>query len=1175
MKHLICSLLVSLLLVPLAWSQTRAIRPVSIQIPSGENVDLYQGSYALVIGVSDYQDNAWVDLDSVGADVEAVRETLEEHGFMVETLMNPTKSGLLNGITDFIDTHGYEQENRLLFYYAGHGHTQERNGRKFGYLVPVDAPSPFENKKAFYRKSLKMEQILSWAKQIESKHALFVFDSCFSGSVLQSRAAIVPEDISFSTLKPVRQFISAGSADQTVPSVSKFRPLFIRGINGKADLDNDGFVTGDELGMYLQKQVPFYEPGQNPQYAKIRDPDLDEGNFVFDARNRGKSESKIVNFYISEDDWLNDSNSDPASWKMIRNSDSDYKYFGEVSSGLPNGQGTLIDEIGNKYVGAFKDGQRSDKGTTFWLSGGQYVGEYKGDNQHGRGTYTHPDGQKYVGDFEDNQMKEGTWTWPDGRKYVGSVSGNGLPNGQGTWTSPEGSKYVGEFVKGEFDGQGTYTHPDLMRYTGDFNNGLPNGQGVWSHPNGEKYVGSFEDGKFNGEGTYAWPDGRKYVGEWMDGKKNGQGVMTYPDGTKYVGAFKDNNRHGQGALTNPDGQTYVGEWKNGKTHEQGPAPHLKDNNYVEEFKDNNRLVQETLTNPDGRVWDGLLKGGAFVVEDEIQPKQSKFGETTLYISEEDWFNYFESNSASWKTSGNPDNESVYVGKVSNGLPNGQGVWSHPNGEKYVGSFEDGKFNGEGTYTWPDGRKYVGEWVGDKREGQGKLTLQDGSNYDGEWWNDKKNGRGIWTYSDRRVKSGIWKDDHFAEESSTKQKLLKSATLTLFIGEGDLRNSRGYSNQAWKIKRIRDTDSMFVGEVINGLPHGQGTVTFSNNAEYVGEFRDGQFNGQGTYTFPDGAKYVGYWLNGLKNGQGTYTFPDGRVKSGLWIFNVFAGQNPLQQEQLELRENTAKRKQLESRIMVLYIGKEDWFRGRESNPAFWETKKNLESDYVYVGAVSKGLPHGQGTLTYPNGRVQKGLWSRGNFLDKNFKGQSTQDKTSAISVEAGQKKLLETRECTDCDLSEANLIHSDLMNAKLVNANLMQADLTRVNLVNANLTKAYMFGAYMFGADLRGALMIGTNLHGAHLNYADLRKAHLREAELSSAILIGANLANTNLYGVDLRDANLDSADLSNANLQNANLQNANLQNANLWNTELSKAMIDQANFCNTTMPDGSINNEDC
>ena len=122
--------------------------------------------------------------------------------------MDPTEDALIEQINDFIDDHSCEQDNRLLFYYAGHGNTQERNGRKFGYLVPVDATNPYENERAFFRKSPQNETgFFSWAKQIESKHALFVFDSCFSGSVLQSRAVVVPEDISYSTIKPVRQFL--------------------------------------------------------------------------------------------------------------------------------------------------------------------------------------------------------------------------------------------------------------------------------------------------------------------------------------------------------------------------------------------------------------------------------------------------------------------------------------------------------------------------------------------------------------------------------------------------------------------------------------------------------------------------------------------------------------------------------------------------------------------------------------------------------------------------------------------------------------------------------------------------------------------------------------------------------------------------------------------------------
>ena len=405
-RHLTLLLLFLLFLVPtLLFAQNRAIRPVSLQIPNGGEVQLYQGSYALVIGISDYQDNAWVDLDSVGSDVEAVSETLEEHGFTVQTLMNPTKDRLLDGISDFIDAHGYEQENRLLFYYAGHGHTQERNDRKFGYLVPVDAPNPFENEKEFFRKSLKMEQILSWAKQIESKHALFVFDSCFSGSVLQSRAITVPEDISYLTAKPVRQFISAGSANQTVPAESVFRPLFIRGINGKADLDKDGYVTGVELGMYLQKQVPYYQSGQTPQYGKIRDPYLDEGNFVFSTFTLDKGSDikkppveiilhsqqsqntthgkKLVEqdkytgtLYINIIEFYSGTN-----WSKSRTDSSDLIYKGEIKGGVPHGAGTLEFNDRSKHVGWWKNGKRDGKGIFYssiglaspgvWVNGDQ------------------------------------------------------------------------------------------------------------------------------------------------------------------------------------------------------------------------------------------------------------------------------------------------------------------------------------------------------------------------------------------------------------------------------------------------------------------------------------------------------------------------------------------------------------------------------------------------------------------------------------------------------------------------------------------------------------------------------------------------------------------------------------------------------------------------------------
>jgi hypothetical protein len=80
----------------------------------------------------------------------------------------------------------------------------------------------------------------------------------------------------------VRQFITAGTADQEVPNRSIFREQFVEGLEGRADTDRDGYITGSELGMFLQRNVTNYTKGaQTPQWGKIRLPQLDRGDFVF------------------------------------------------------------------------------------------------------------------------------------------------------------------------------------------------------------------------------------------------------------------------------------------------------------------------------------------------------------------------------------------------------------------------------------------------------------------------------------------------------------------------------------------------------------------------------------------------------------------------------------------------------------------------------------------------------------------------------------------------------------------------------------------------------------------------------------------------------------------------------------------------------------------------------
>lgn len=101
-----------------------------------------------------------------------------------------------------------------------------------------------------------------------------------------------------------------------------------------------------------------------------------------------------------------------------------------------------------------------------------------------------------------------------------------------------------------------------------------------------------------------------------------------------------------------------------------------------------------------------------------------------------------------------------------------------------------------------------------------------------------------------------------------------------------------------------------------------------------------------------------------------------------------------------------------------------------------------------------------------------------------------------------QQLLSTRECPQCELSNAGLVLADL-----AGANLSGADLTRANLSRANLTGANLSGANLTGTSLNGANLTGANLSGANLSATDLR-----DAVLFNAKLFGTTLNYSNVQG---------------------------------------------------------------
>ncbi len=259
----------------------RGMKTITVHTNTGKAIELYKDSYALVVGNGTYT-NGWSPLRGALQDVDEVADALEEHGFSVTREKDLTKLEFDDAFEKFVRK-GQDPHNRLLFYYAGHGYTEKlANGDDLGYLIMVDAPLPTANS-IDRRKSVDMEFLITQAKRIQSQHVLFMFDSCFSGTVLNLRDQVIPEHISDRVKYPVRQFITAGRDNEKVPDQSVFKKEFIDLIEGRVkEPISDGYITGEELGVYLAMTVPKYNNGlQHPQHGKILDPDLNKGDFVF------------------------------------------------------------------------------------------------------------------------------------------------------------------------------------------------------------------------------------------------------------------------------------------------------------------------------------------------------------------------------------------------------------------------------------------------------------------------------------------------------------------------------------------------------------------------------------------------------------------------------------------------------------------------------------------------------------------------------------------------------------------------------------------------------------------------------------------------------------------------------------------------------------------------------
>jgi len=188
----------------------------------------------------------------------------------------------------------------------------------------------------------------------------------------------------------------------------------------------------------------------------------------------------------------------------------------------------------------------------------------------------------------------------------------------------------------------------------------------------------------------------------------------------------------------------------------------------------------------------------------------------------------------WYDYGNEEEDGKYLGEIKNLKPDGSGAYTYGKGkwegDKYEGQWKRGNFNGHGTYTRSDGHKFVGEWKNN--------VLNDFTEYD-------KYGIIV-----RKYVNGV------KVMLAQKTPLNKKRERGILFRDGP-RIKWEEGGKKWFTTGDEKTQGKYEGEILEGIPHGQGTYYWFNVNRYEGGWEYGLFDGQGTYySYPSGVKVVG-------------------------------------------------------------------------------------------------------------------------------------------------------------------------------------------------------------------------------------------------------------------------------------------------------------------------------
>lgn len=76
-------------------------------------------------------------------------------------------------------------------------------------------------------------------------------------------------------------------------------------------------------------------------------------------------------------------------------------------------------------------------------------------------------------------------------------------------------------------------------------------------------------------------------------------------------------------------------------------------------------------------------------------------------------------------------------------------------------------------------------------------------------------------------------------------------------------------------------ALYEGSMQDGIPHGEGVLSWPDGAQYAGAFHQGKRTGHGIFTWPSGNRFEGEFKDGRRHGQGIFTWANGARYTGTY------------------------------------------------------------------------------------------------------------------------------------------------------------------------------------------------------------------------------------------------------------------------------------------------------